>query len=340
MIGEVFCKFKECDVDMKKITMNWRKVLLTGTVFAASTCVQVFALNAFLIPNNVFSVGFNGIAQLLSLLFEHAFHISLQTGTFIMIFNIPIGVIGWKLIGSRFTILSFVNSITVSVLQILAPTQALTTDPLLASLFGGLLIGIAIGLAMRYGFSTGGMDIIAMVVQKRTGKSIGALMNGINFVVVIVAGTFIGWQNALFTLIGIYATGRAVDALYTGYQKLTALIVTSKGDEVIEALHRDLIRGITILPSKGAYTKRESTTLMMVLSRYELVEMQEIVHKSDPKAFINLLSTVSVSGEFFDADRQLQMRQAVSVPKLETITAQIEAEQQLESQLDKIEDDK
>ena len=178
-----------------------------------------------------------------------------------------------------------------------------------------------------------------MVVQKRTGKSIGVLMNGINFVVVIVAGAFIGWQNALFTLIGIYATGRAVDALYTGYQKLTALIVTSNGDEVVEALHRDLIRGITILPSKGAYTKRDSMTLMMVLSRYELVEMQEIVHRADPKAFINLLSTVSVSGEFFDADRQLQMRHAVAVPKLETMTAQLEAEQQLESQLDKLEDD-
>ena len=256
-----------------------------------------------------------------------------------MIFNIPIGIIGWKLIGGKFTILSFLNSIFVSIVQIVAPTQALTTDPLLASLFGGLLLGVSIGLAMRYGFSTGGMDIIALVVQKRTGKSIGVLMNGINFVVVIVAGAFIGWQNALFTLIGIYATGRAVDALYTGYQKLTALIVTSNGDEVVEALHRDLIRGITILPSKGAYTKRDSMTLMMVLSRYELVEMQEIVHRTDPKAFINLLSTVSVSGEFFDADRQLQMRRAVTVPKLETVTAQIEAEQQLESQLDKLEVD-
>ncbi|MFR8086767.1 MAG: YitT family protein, partial [Leuconostoc gelidum] len=279
---------------MKKITINWRKVLLITVVFLASTAVQVLALNAVLIPNKVFSSGFNGIAQLLSIFFVQLFHINMQTGTFIMIFNSPIGIIGWKLIGGKFTILSFLNSIVVSVVQIVAPTQALTTDPLLASLFGGLLLGVSIGLAMRYGFSTGGMDIVALVVQKRTGKSIGVLMNGINFVVVIVAGAFIGWQNALFTLIGIYATGRAVDALYTGYQKLTALIVTSNGDEVVEALHRDLIRGITILPSRGAYTKRDSMTLMMVLSRYELVEMQEIVHRTDPKAFINLLSPVSV----------------------------------------------
>ena len=153
----------------------------------------------------------------------------------------------------------------------------------------------------------------------------------------IVAGTYIGWQNALFTLIGIYATGRAVDAIYTGYQKLTAMIVTSKGDDVVTALHKDLIRGITILPSKGAYTKRDSMTLMMVLSRYELVEMQEIVHRTDPKAFINLMSTVSVSGEFFDSDRQLQMKKAVAVPKFETVEAQIEADLQLEAQLDQIE---
>ncbi|KAA8381272.1 YitT family protein [Leuconostoc carnosum] len=325
---------------MKKITINWRKILLTSIIFLASSAIQVLSLNAFLIPNRVFSSGFNGIAQLLSLLFVHAFSLDLQTGIFIMIFNIPIGIIGWKMIGGRFTILSFLNSIFVAVLQIAVPTHSLTTDPLLASLFGGLLLGVSIGLALRYGFSTGGMDIVAMVVQKRTGKSLGALMNAINFGVVLVAGAFIGWQNALFTLIGIYATGRAIDALYTGYQKLTALIVTSKGDDVVEALHRDLIRGITILPSKGAYTKLDSMTLMMVLSRYELVEMQEIVHDADPKAFINLISTVSVSGEFFDADRQLQMKKAITVPKVETVEAQLEAEQQLEAQLGQVEDNK
>ena len=185
---------------MKKITINWRKAMLITVIFLASAVIQVLALNAFLIPNQVFSSGFNGIAQLLSIFFAQVFHVNIQTGMFIMIFNIPIGVVGWKMIGGQFTILSFLNSIVVSVLQIFAPTQALTSEPLLASLFGGLLLGVAIGLAMRYGFSTGGMDIVAMVVQKRTGKSIGVLMNGINFVVVIVAGTFIGWQNALFTV--------------------------------------------------------------------------------------------------------------------------------------------
>lgn len=313
-----------------------RKLLLTALVFLGSSLIQVLAMNAFLVPNNVFSGGFNGVAQLLSLFGQQAFHVSLPTGIFILLFNIPVGIIGWKLIGGKFTALSFANAIFVSLLLIFVPIDPLTTDPLLSALFGDLLIGVSIGLAMRYGFSTGGMDIVAMVVQKRTGKSIGALMNVINFAIVLIAGSFIGWQNALFTLIGIYATGRAIDALYTGYQKLTALIVTTKGEAVAEALHKDLIRGITILPSKGAYTKRESETLMMVISRYELFEMQEIVHQTDPKAFVNLVNTVNVSGEFLDADRQLQMKRAAAVPKVDTVEAQIEEEEQLKSQLEEV----
>ncbi|USS91945.1 YitT family protein [Fructobacillus americanaquae] len=323
---------------MQALTKSWRKAALTSAVFVISVGLQVFGLNYFLIPNSIFSVGINGISQLLSLLVFDAWHLRIPTGLFFLIFNIPIGVMGWKLIGGKFTILSFINAMVVALALIFVPVHPFTTQPLLASLFGGLLVGASVGVALRYGFSTGGFDIISMVVQKRTGKSIGAFNNAVNFVIVLIAGSFIGWQNALYTLIGIYATGRVIDAIYTGYQKLTALIVTSRGPEVIDALHRDLIRGITILPSEGAYTKRESTTLMMVLSRFELFEMQETVRQVDPKAFINFLSTVSVAGEFWDADRQLQMKKSMG-PKAVTIDAQLEAEQQLADQLDQLKDE-
>lgn len=303
---------------MTKYNLNLRKISLMAIAFVLSAIVQVIALNAFLIPSNVFSGGLNGIAQLLTILAQTLFGVKLQVGMFILLFNIPIGILGWRMIGGEFTILSFANVMFVSVLQIFAPVVNVAHDTFLASLFGGLLIGAAIGIAMRYGFSTGGMDIVAMIVQKRTGRSVGAAMTGINTVVVVLAGFVIGWQNALFTLIGMYVTGQAVDKIHTGYQKITAMIVTSKGDEVISALHGDLIRGITVLPSKGAYSRLDSTTLMMVLSRYELFEMQQIVHQVDPKAFINLMNTVSVAGEFWDADRQKAMRKA-TLPKVEEI---------------------
>ncbi|CAK8053723.1 YitT family protein [Eupransor demetentiae] len=314
-----------------------RKIGLTVLFFFVSVTLQVVGLNFFLIPNDIFSVGINGVAQLLSIFGVRFLHTSIDTGVFILVLNIPIGIIGWRLIGGKFTLLSFLNSVAVSVALIVVPVGPFTTQPLLASLFGSVLVGTSVGLALRYGFSTGGLDIIAMVVQKRTGKSIGVFMNAVNFVIVLIAGSFIGWQNALYTLIGIYANGRVVDTIYTGYQKVTALIVTTKGQEVVDALHRDFIRGITILPSQGAYTKRDSQTLMMVISRYELFEMQETVRHIDPKAFINFVSTVSVAGEFLDADRQLQMRKSMS-PKPATIDAQVEAEKQLEDQLQQIQE--
>jgi uncharacterized membrane-anchored protein YitT (DUF2179 family) len=306
------------NIRMTKYNLNFRKIGLMTVAFILSGVIQVVALNAFLIPSNVFSGGFNGIAQLLALFFHNVLHIEAQTGLFILLFNIPIGIIGWKMIGGPFTIISFANAIFVSVLQIFAPVADVANDTFLASLFGGLLIGAAIGIAMRYGFSTGGMDIVAMVVQKRTGRSIGAIMNIMNAAVVLAAGAVIGWQNALFTLIGMYVTGQAVDKIHTGYQKLTAMIVTNRGDAVVEALHADLIRGITVLPSRGAFTGNQSTTLMMVLSRYELFEMQQIVHAVDPKAFINLMSTVNVAGEFWDADTQKAMRRS-TLPKVADI---------------------
>lgn len=288
----------------------YRKILLTSGVFIIAVALQTIALNNFLIPNKIFSSGLNGISQLLSLLSEYIGK-PVDTGTFLMIFNLPVGLLGWKLLGGKFTILSFANSIAVSLALIVAPIYNLSSNPILATLFGGMLIGVSVGITMRYGFSTGGMDIVAMVIQKLTGKSIGFLMNVMNGTIVLVAGAFIGWENALYTLMGIYVTAQCVDKIHTGYQKVTAMIVTQKGDLVAKELQKDLIRGITIFDTKGAYTGKANHTLMMVLSRYELFEMQEIVHRVDPKAFINIMNTVNIAGEWFDVDNQNAMKKAL-----------------------------
>jgi uncharacterized membrane-anchored protein YitT (DUF2179 family) len=99
-----------------------------------------------------------------------------------------------------------------------------------------------------------------------------------------------------------------IDALYTSYQKLAAFIVTAQGDQVIKALHQDLIRGITKMPAKGGYSQADLTTLMIVISRYELYELQTIVHQTDANTLINLMTTVTAAGDFADQDRQLKMK--------------------------------
>src|SRR5699024_1484921 len=241
----------------------------------------------------------------------------------------------WIFAGRKFTILSFLNNFAASFMQIVLPKSSLVSqEPILAGLFGGLLLGISIGLTFKMGFSTGGMDIVAMIVQKTTGKSIGSINMFINGFIVIVAGAFIGWQNAMYTIIGIYATSVAVDAIHTRHQKLTAFIVTSHPDEVIKALQEALVRGITVMPSRGAFTQEPNTTLMMVLSRYELTEMQSLIKSVDVDAFVNIVSTIEVSNNFWNEDLQSQIRRERTVAK-----AQITDALNISEEADKIDTD-
>ncbi|MGV0167403.1 YitT family protein [Furfurilactobacillus sp. WILCCON 0119] len=273
----------------------------------SSICCAV-ALNEFLVPSDIFSGGLNGIAQLLHWGLNVA-NLHVATGWFILAFNIPIGIVGWIKIGPQFTAWSFMNSILTALISLVLPTASVSHNPLLNALFGGILTGIGIGFPFRYGFSTGGMDIIALILQKTTGGSIGTLTMALNSGIVAVAGFFIGWENALFTIITLYATSRMVDTIYTRHQKLTAMIVTQHPDEVIADLRRHLFRGITVIPSKGAYTGQGNTTLMVVITRYELYDLRTSVSNTDPDSFMNLMNTVDVSGNFYDEASQERLRE-------------------------------
>jgi len=276
--------------------------------FVLGALLIAMAMNFFFIPNKIFSAGFNGIAQLLNLFFG-VFNIHVEVGSMIMLFNIPIAIFGWFWAGRKFVVVSFLNNFLAAALQIVLPKVSIVNhEPILAALFGGVLVGVSMGITFKLGFSTGGMDVVAAIAQKKTGKSIGFVSMFINTFIVIISGFFIGWQNAMYTIIGIYATSLAVDSIYTKHKKLTAFIVTKKPDEVIENLQANVVRGITVMDSAGAYTRQPSKTLMMVLSRYELNDMQRLAKEADPDAFINVLNTIDVSNNFVNEDLQHQIR--------------------------------
>lgn len=299
--------FKKGDWPVSK--SRFQNYVMRIGVFIFTAFLVAVSMNNFYIPNKIFSGGFNGVAQLISLFFHAVFGINLQVGAIILLFNIPIAIVGWFYAGREFTIWSFLQNFFSNWLQIIMPANSLVHhEPILAGMFGGLLMGIAIGLTFKFGFSTGGMDIVAAAVQKATGKSIGFISLFINGAIVLIAGTFIGWQNAMYTIIGIYITTIAIDSIHTRYQKLTAFIVTSRSSEVAKALQENVVRGITIIPSIGAYTQEPSSTLMMVLSRYELREMEILAKSIDPDAFINIVNTVEVSNNFWNEDLQTQIR--------------------------------
>lgn len=293
---------------MRKTLESKRELGKHFLILIGSAIITAIALNEFLVPGKIFSAGINGISQIISTLLEMG-GIHLSTGWFILLFNIPIGLLGWFKVGRSFTLYSIAVAILTSLMAIVVPVNNISNNSLLAALFGGILTGVGVAYPLKNGFSTGGMDIVAVVLEKTTGRTIGTLMMMINFSIVILAGFLFGWESALYTIISIYAMSRVVDSIHTRHQKLTAFIVTTQQEAVISELNKTLIRGITVMPSFGAYTRKDSAVLMTVISRYELYSLEHAVKDVDPAAFVNLVNTVDIEGNFYNETEQLKLKQ-------------------------------
>ncbi|XUB29217.1 YitT family protein [Enterococcus sp. DIV0176] len=283
-------------------------ILITGVTAAV-------ALNYFLIPANVFSAGMNGIAQIIASLLYEWFHIQADTGIFIFILNIPVFILGFLKVGKGSTILSFINVLGVSLMTTIMPVGHVTDNILMNALVGGVLLGVGAGLSLKMGFTTGGMDIISLVLSQTTGKTVGNYMFILNGIIVVIAGFFFNWESALYTIISIYALTQVVDAIHTSHQKVTAMIVTVKPDQVTEELMKNMVRGLTLLPSVGGYSKKDGKMIMMVITRYELYDLDQIVHEVDEDAFINILPTQSVFGRFANEQEQKTYRSTGVLPE-------------------------
>jgi len=260
--------------------------------------LNAIAMNFFLIPAKVYASGFTGTAQLISNLLTQytAFHIS--TGILLFILNIPVTILGWLKVGKSFTLYSFLSVLLMSVFLEIIPIYSISSDILLNAVFGGVIAAIGIGLTLKWGASTGGLDIIAMVLSRVKDKPVGTYIFILNGLIVTLAGYFYGWEKALYTLVSLYAGAKVIDMIHTQHQKLTALIITNKYSEMKEAIHSRLIRGITTIPAKGAFSNASKEMMMIVITRYELYELERIIKEIDPNAFTNILQTTNVVGLF------------------------------------------
>ncbi|OMP67882.1 YitT family protein [Domibacillus epiphyticus] len=260
-------------------------------VIAGSMLVAV-AYNFFLIPHEILSSGLSGIAIMLGIITP------LNTGVLNLLLNLPLLILGVMKLGKRFIAYTILSVITLSIGLYIVPVIKLSTEPILSSLFGGVLTGAGVGIIFRASASSGGFDILAMLLARKKDFPLGALLSIMNAAVVVVAGFLFSWDAALNTLIAIYATGKVVDTIHTKHIKLTLNIVTSKGDEMCEKLLKSLYRGITLTEGKGAYSGENRFILMTVITRYQLNEVKQIIHDIDPKAFVNITQTVEVVGLF------------------------------------------
>ncbi|WP_226576874.1 YitT family protein [Halobacillus litoralis] len=265
--------------------------------------LNAISLNLFLIEANVYASGFTGVAQLLTSILTDFAGIPVSTGMLLFILNIPVAILGWYKVGRGFTVYSAVSVAFTTLFLEVIPIQQLSEDIILNAVFGGVIGGTGVGITLKWGASTGGLDIVAMVLSRMKDRPIGIYFLILNSAIIAIAGILYEPENALYTLLTLYVTTRVIDAIHTRHEKLTAMIITTKADELEKAIHGHMVRGITTLPARGAFTQRDKNMLIMVITRYELYDLQHIIQEVDPKAFTNIVQTTGIFG-FFRKDDQ------------------------------------
>lgn len=254
--------------------------------------IIAIAFNLFLIPHKILSSGIGGIAIILGIVTP------VNTGIINFALNLPILILGYIGLGKKVIFNTIVSVIVLSFALYYVPVKVVATDPLLSSIFGGVIAGAGIGLVFNCNGSTGGFDIIGMLLSRKRDIKLGGFLIILNAVVVIIAGFFFTWDVALTSLLSIYVTGKVIDAIHTKHRKVTLMIVTNEAEKMKKQLLSTVVRGITLLDGEGAYSSEKKRVLMTVVSREELASMKLTISEIDPHAFVNITETVEVLGLF------------------------------------------
>lgn len=277
---------------------RWNKLTATIT-YAISVTI---AINVFWSSSNLYGSGITGFAQLIQTVSSRFFHISfLTTPVMLLVLNLPLLIIAWQKIGHHFTIYTLISLVLSTILMHFVSGEPLTNNPIINAVFGGLINGTGTGFALRMGISTGGLDIIGILMRQKTGRSVGTINLIFNFFILVASALLFGWSTAFYSAIGIFVSARVMDVLYTKQQRMQVLIVTDKPKKVIDNIKVGMHRGVTIIgEAKGAYTRNEKTILLTIISRYELYVFHKIMRETDPHSFISITNVAKLYGNFYE----------------------------------------
>lgn len=256
------------------------------------TSLSALAYTQLIIPNRMLSGGVGGLSLLINRL------TGWPTSILVLLINIPILILGYRKIGGKFIGLTIMAVLSFSLLLDLFPTAITVNDQLLAAVFGGALNGLGLALVLKAGGSTGGTDVIGVILNRRYSLSMGEVMLAFNGLIVAASALIFDLTSALYTLITMFVTSRAVDALQHTRDRKTALIITEESDKIAAAIHEELHRGVTFLQGEGAYQHGQRKVIMCVLTRFEIAQLKEIVLREDPQAFMTISDTNEVIGRF------------------------------------------
>jgi len=277
---------------MKKERHHLLKIVRRFIFLFFGALIAAVGLEIFLVPNNIIDGGIVGISMITSILTK------IPLGALTFTLNVPFLFIGYKQIGKTFVI-SSLFSITVfsAFIQILHPIEGITSDVLLATVFGGIILGAGVGIIIRYGGSLDGTEIIAIILTKYTMFSIGQIVMGFNIVIFSCAALVLGWDRALYSMLAYFVAHKAIDIIIEGFDEAKAvMIVTDNGEDIAETISARLGRGVTIMEGQGGFSKEKKIILYSVVTRLEISKLRSIIYEKDENAFVTINDVSDVMG--------------------------------------------
>ncbi|CAM5790644.1 MULTISPECIES: YitT family protein [Brevibacillus] len=272
------------------------KDLLIRAFFICLGAILVsVALEIFLVPNNIIDGGITGISIMLS-------HLTgIKLGIFLFLLNLPFLFIGYKQIGKTFAISTLIGVLVMSVgTAFLIPVPVLTHDLLLSAVFGGIILGIGIGMVIRAGGSLDGTEIVAILITKQSPFSVGEIVMVFNIFILGSAGFIFGWDKAMYSLIAYYIAFKMIDITIEGLdQSRSVWIISEEYTEIGDALTARLGRGVTYLEGEGGYSGEYKKVIFCVITRLEEAKLKSIVEEIDSSAFLAIGNIHDVRGGRF-----------------------------------------
>ncbi|MBK5350663.1 YitT family protein [Bacillus sp. TH22] len=252
-------------------------------------------LEIFLIPNQVIDGGITGISIMLS-------HLTgLNLGIFLFILNLPFVFMGHKQIGKTFAFSTVFGILTLSILTTLFHSiPAFTDDILLATIFGGMALGVGVGLVIRYGGALDGTEILAILINKKIPFSVGEIVMFFNVFILGAAGFVFSWDRAMYSILAYVIASKAIDTVVNGFEQSKSVwIISEQQEELGEAINSQLGRGVTYLHGEGAYTGDNKKVIFCIINRLEEAKLKSLIEELDPAAFLAVADITEVRGGRF-----------------------------------------
>ncbi len=270
-------------------------VLRRITFITLGAILVAVGLEIFLVPNQIIDGGIVGISIISSYL------TGLPLGLFLFLLNLPFLILGYKQIGKTFAISTLYGVSVMSVgTFLLHPVSPLTVEPFLAAIFGGVILGVGVGMVIRFGGSLDGTEIVAIVFNKRLPLSVGETVMFLNLFILSSAGFVYTWDRAMYSLIAYYIAFKMIDITIEGFDESKAVwIISEESMEIGAAIMSRLGRGVTYLNGEGGFTGGSKKVIFCVITRLEEAKMKAIVNELDPAAFLAVGNIHDVKGGRF-----------------------------------------